>query len=201
MRVTAGSAKGTRLRSAGRGDVRPTSDMVKEALFNALALRLADARVLDLFAGTGGLGIEALSRGAAEAVFVEKDARRAAVIRENLAAARLAGRGAVHRANALSEISALAGAGRRFDVIVLDPPYGHGLQEKALRLIASSDLLAPGGVAAAEGHWRDDPGEVAGLRRTRAARYGETALWFYERSDDDRPAAPRGTSDAPGASG
>jgi 16S rRNA (guanine966-N2)-methyltransferase len=182
MRVTAGSAKGTRLRSAGRADIRPTSDMVKEALFNALASRLGDARVLDLFAGTGGLGIEALSRGAAQAVFVEKDPRRAAVIRENLTAAHLSDRAEVRRGNALGEIPDLAGAGHQFDVILLDPPYGHGLQETSLRLVASSGLLAPDGVAVAEGHWRDDPGEVGGLRRTRTARYGETALWFYERT-------------------
>ena len=184
MRVTAGRAKGTRLRSAGRRDVRPTTDMVKEALFNALASRLADARVLDLFAGTGGLGIEALSRGAGGAVFVEKDARRAAVIRDNLAAARLTEHAAVRRANALTEIPVLAGAGHQFDVILLDPPYGHGLQARTLRLLAASRLLAPGGVAVVEGHWRDDPGEVEGLRRSRAARYGETALWFYERDGD-----------------
>lgn len=183
MRVTAGKAKGTRLRSAHRGAVRPTSGLVKEALFNALAARLADARVLDLFAGTGGLGIEALSRGAAEAVFVEKDPRQAAMIRENLAAARVSGRAAVRRGNALSEIPALADAGRTFDLILLDPPYGHGLQAKTLRLIVASRLLAPGGVVVAEGHWRDDPGEVSGLRRARTARYGETAVWFYEWGD------------------
>lgn len=183
MRITAGVAKGTRLRTPQRG-IRPTSDMVKEALFNALAARLADARVLDLFAGTGGLGIEALSRGAAEAVFVERDAHGAAAIRENLAAAQLGDRGTVRRANALTEITALARAGSRFDLIVLDPPYGQGLAVEALRRVAESDVLAPGGIVVAEGHWRDDPGDVAGLRRIRAARYGETGLWFYERGDD-----------------
>ncbi len=184
MRVTAGVAKGTRLRAPARGRIRPTSDMVKEALFNALAARVAEARVLDLFAGAGGLGIEALSRGAAEAVFVEQDAHSAAAIRDNLAAARLRDRGTVRRANALTEIADLARAGAQFDLIVLDPPYGRGLAARALRLIAASDILAPGGVAVAEGHWRDDPGEVPGLRRTRAARYGETGLWFYERGED-----------------
>ncbi len=180
MRVTAGAAKGTRLRAPERAGLRPTSDMVKEALFNALAARLPGARVLDLFAGAGGLGIEALSRGAEEAVFVERDARGAAAIRENLRAARLAGRAAVRRANALTEIAALGRAGARFDLVLLDPPYGQGLQARALRLVAAAGILAPGGVAVAEGHWRDDPGEVEGLRRTRAARYGETGLWFYE---------------------
>jgi 16S rRNA (guanine(966)-N(2))-methyltransferase RsmD len=158
--------------------------MVKEALFNALAPRLAGAHVLDLFAGAGGLGIEALSRGAAEAVFVEQEAAHCGAIRENLDAARLRAQGMIRRANALTEVAALAKAGRRFDVIVLDPPYGRGLQARALRLIAASDILAPGGVVAAEGHWRDDPGEVAGLRRLREARYGETGLWFYEKEAD-----------------
>ncbi len=184
MRVTAGTAKGTRLRTAARGGVRPTSDMVKEALFNALAPRLAGARVLDLFAGAGGLGIEALSRGAAEAVFVEQDASSCGVIRGNLDTAHLRAQGTIRRANALTEIEALTRAGRQFDLILLDPPYGRGLQARALRLIAHCDILAPGGVAAAEGHWRDDPGEVGGLRRIREARYGETGLWFYEKGGE-----------------
>lgn len=184
MRVTSGEAKGTRLRALAGGKIRPTSDRVKEALFNALAPRLAEARVLDLFAGTGGLGIEALSRGAREAVFVERDARSATLIRQNLVAARLSDRGIVRRGNALTEIPALGRAGERFDLVVLDPPYGQGLQARALRLVADENLLAAGGVATVEGHWRDDPGEVPGLRRTRTARYGETGLWFYARDGD-----------------
>jgi len=183
MRVTAGVAKGTRLRTAARAATRPTSDMVKEALFNALAPRLEEARVLDLFAGTGGLGIEALSRGAGAAVFVEREPRGAAMIRENLRAARLEARGEVRRANALTEVASLAAQGARFDVIVLDPPYGQELAGRTLRAIAAAGALAPGGVAVAEGHWRDDPGEIEGLRRTRSARYGETALWFYEAAE------------------
>ena len=180
MRVTAGVAKGTRLRTATRAATRPTSDMVKEAVFNALTPRLEDAHVLDLFAGTGGLGIEALSRGARDAVFVERDPRSAAVIRENLRAARLDARASVRRANALTAVAALAREGARFDVVVLDPPYGQGLQARALEAVAASGVLAEGAVAVAEGHWRDDPGEIAGLRRTRTARYGETGVWFYE---------------------
>ncbi|SRR5579884_176968 len=184
MRVTAGAAKGRRLRSAARAGLRPTSARVKDALLGALAARLPGARVLDLFAGTGGIGIEALSRGAREAVFVERDPRTAAVIRENLARAHLSDRATVRRASVLTEVPALARSGMRFDLVVLDPPYGRGLQALTLRLLAASRLLAPGGVAVAEGHWRDDPGEVEGLRRIRAARYGETALWFYEAEDD-----------------
>jgi 16S rRNA (guanine(966)-N(2))-methyltransferase RsmD len=147
---------------------------------NALTPRLSGVRVLDLFAGTGALGIEALSRGAGAAVFVERDRQAAMVIRENLEASGFGERGTVRRGNALTEIAALGDSGQRFDVILLDPPYGLGLQAKALRLIASSGLLAPGGVVVAEGHWRDDPGPIEGLRHVRTARYGETALWFYD---------------------
>jgi len=181
VRVVAGAAKGARLRAATRaGTTRPTSGMVKDAMFNALGARLSGARVLDLFAGTGALGIEALSRGAASAVFVERDPRNAAVIRDNLRAARLAAPGTVRRANALADVAALGREGARFDVVLLDPPYGHGLQQRALRALAAAGVLAPGAVAVVEGHWRDDPGEVAGLRRTRSARYGETGVWFYK---------------------
>jgi len=152
---------------------------------NILAPRLEGARVLDLFAGSGTLGIEALSRGAHLAVFVERNREAAAQIRSNLAASALETRALVRRANALTEIAVLAGAGERFDVIILDPPYGLGLLTRTVRLLEASGLLAPGGIVVAEGHWRDDPGDVEGLRRSRTARYGETALWFYEKDSDD----------------
>ncbi|HLW48771.1 MAG TPA: 16S rRNA (guanine(966)-N(2))-methyltransferase RsmD [bacterium] len=178
MRITAGRAKGTHLRGPRTG-VRPTADRVKDALFNSLAPRLAGARVLDLFAGTGALGIEALSRGAIRAVFVERDARAAAAIRANLAAARFQESAEVRRGGVEAEIAALERDAAEFDLIVLDPPYGQDLTARTLRRLAASRVLAGGGLIAAEGHWRDDPGEVPGLARIRTARYGETTLWFY----------------------
>ena len=182
MRVTSGTAKGTHLR-APRAGVRPTSDRVKEALFNALAPRLADARVLDLFAGTGALGIEALSRGAARAVFIERDPRTVGAIRRNLAAAHVDDRAEVRRGSVPAALDGLEREGAAFDLIVLDPPYGQELPARTLRRLADSPLLASGGTIAAEGHWRDDPGEIPGLRRVRDARYGETGLWFYVRQE------------------
>jgi 16S rRNA (guanine966-N2)-methyltransferase len=184
MRISSGTAKGRRLRSP-TGGVRPTSDRVKEALFNALAPRLAEARILDLFAGTGALGIEALSRGAARAVFVERDPRAAAATRRNLAAAGFEDRAEVRRAVLPGALDVLEREGAVFDLIVLDPPYGQALADRTLRRLAASPLLAPDGLIAAEGHWRDDPGEIPGLMRTRDARYGETGLWFYQRSPSD----------------
>ncbi|HKX16860.1 MAG TPA: 16S rRNA (guanine(966)-N(2))-methyltransferase RsmD [bacterium] len=187
MRVTSGSAKGTHLRAPGAG-VRPTSDRVKEALFNALAPRLADARVLDLFAGTGALGIEALSRGAARSVFIERDPRMVAAIRRNLAAAHVDDRAEARRGSVPAALDAIEREGAAFDLIVLDPPYGQELPARTLRRLADSPLLAPGGIIAADGHWRDDPGEIPGLRRVRDARYGETGLWFYVRQEPADPA-------------
>lgn len=181
MRVSGGSARGKRLTAKGSAHIRPTSARVADALFNSLGPRIQGARVLDLFAGSGRLGIEALSRGAEHAVFVERDARHAGVIRANLAAAGLADRGAVRRGDALAALPTLAAEGRRYDLIVIDPPYGRDLQREALRRVAATDLLAPGGLAVAEGHWRDDPGDVDGLMRVRSSRYGETALWIYTR--------------------
>lgn len=181
MRISGGSARGKALSAKGSARIRPTSTRVADALFNSLAPYLPHARVLDLFAGTGRLGIEALSRGAQEAVFIERDARNVAVIRNNLAAAGVAARGAVRRGDALTQVASLAAEGRRFDLIILDPPYGRGLQRETLRRVASAEILAPAGRVIAEGHWRDDPGEIAGLEQVRSSRYGETAVWVYVR--------------------
>lgn len=199
MRVTSGRAKGAHLRTP-RAGVRPTSNRVKEALFNALAPRLEDARVLDLFAGTGALGIEALSRGAARAVFVERDPRAVGAIRRNIAAAQVDDRTEVRRGAVPGALDGLEREGAGFDLIVLDPPYGQDLPARTLRRLAASPLLAPGGIIAAEGHWRDDPGEIPGLRRIRDARYGETGLWFYVRQEAaDAAGGPAKTGEGGGA--
>ena len=182
MRRSGGTARESGRRMSRSAGVRPTAQRVKDALFNSLAARVPGARVLDLFAGTGRLGMEALRRGATEAVFVERDPRHAALIRDRLVTANLAGRGQVRRANALPAIDALAGERRTFDLIFLDPPYGQGLVAETLVRLAASTVLREDGLAIAEGHWRDEPGMIAGLVRIRAARYGETAVWFYSPS-------------------
>lgn len=125
LRVTAGSARGRRLATVPGDAVRPTADRVREAVFNSLASRraVAGARVLDLYAGTGALGIEALSRGASEAVFVEADRSVAAVLRSNLESVGFAQRAAVIVADAVAALEGLRRRGRRFDVALIDPPY------------------------------------------------------------------------------
>jgi 16S rRNA (guanine966-N2)-methyltransferase len=159
------------------------SDRVKQSLFGGLADRLPGARVLDLFAGSGAAGIEALSRGAASSDFVERDDRAVAAIRANLRSTGLTERGRVHKADA---VRYLAGSGERgpFDLVLLDPPYGDPAMLAALELLGGGTLLSPEATVVAKHFWRDAPPEEVGiLRRRRVRRFGETALTFYEAGD------------------
>ena len=183
-RVIAGTARGIRLAAPGEG-TRPIGDRVKQTLFAILDPDLREARFLDLFAGSGAAGIEALSRGATSAVFVERDAGACSVIKANLERARLAGPTArVVKAEALAW---LAGADARqagpFDIVVADPPY-----EDTAALVRSLELLdpllAPGARVVAKHFWRDPPpAEVGLLASERERRFGETALTFYRRQE------------------
>ncbi|HLA23793.1 MAG TPA: 16S rRNA (guanine(966)-N(2))-methyltransferase RsmD [bacterium] len=167
-------------RSAGIPRVRPTQSRVRDALFNSLGPRVQGARILDLFAGSGALGLAALARGAAEVVFVERDARLIEGIRGVLAKEGWAERAEVWRREAVAVVRELGTRRRVFDLILMDPPYGEGWIPRMLRAIRAAGVQAPGGLIAAEGHWRDRPEAAPGFVRRREARYGETALWFYE---------------------
>jgi 16S rRNA (guanine966-N2)-methyltransferase len=183
-RVIAGTARGLRLEAPGPG-TRPFGDRVKQTLFAILEPGLADARVLDLFAGSGAAGIEALSRGAASATFVERDAQACRVITANLARTHLAGpRAAVVKAEAVAWLATPAApAAAPFDLVLLDPPY-----DDRAALVASLDrlepLLAPGARVVAKHFWRDAPPALVGLLASeRERRFGETALTFYRRQE------------------
>ena len=181
-RVIAGSARGIRLEAPGPG-TRPLADRVKQTLFAILEPDLAGARVLDLFAGSGAAGIEALSRGASSATFVEHDSGAAKVIASNLSRAHLAGPNAlVVRDDAVRWLRR-AGDGQ-FDVVILDPPYDQtDLLAEALAALGS--LVAPGGRVVAKHFWRDAPPATVGLLASeRDRRFGETALTFYRRQED-----------------
>lgn len=187
MRVIAGTAKRRRLLGPPGRSIRPTADRVREALFNILAVRVPGARFLDLFAGTGSVGIEALSRGAARVVFVERNERAANLIRKNLRRTGLAdARAVVYPQDALAALNILARKGERFDLIYIDPPYRKGYELKALVQIAGKGLLAPGGLAIAESDWRDGlPEEIGALNLWRRERYGDTLLSFYTCEEED----------------
>ena len=181
-RVIAGSARGIRLEAPGPG-TRPLADRVKQTLFAILEPDLSGARVLDLFAGSGAAGIEALSRGAATATFVEHDSGAAKVIAANLARAHLAGpKAEVVRDDALRWLRRAGGG--PFDVVIVDPPYDRAdLLTEALGAV--SPLVAPGGRVVAKHFWRDAPPATVGLLASeRDRRFGETALTFYRRLED-----------------
>jgi 16S rRNA (guanine(966)-N(2))-methyltransferase RsmD len=188
LRVIAGKLKGRRLLAPSGRDVRPTSDRLRETLFNVLAARVDGARVLDGYAGTGALGIEALSRGAASVTFIERDAAAVRLIRDNLTRCGIEKGCVIIRAN-------LTGAGRRldegaFDLILLDPPY-QGIDPTHV-IGASAPWLAPGGWLVLEHSRRTKtPAQAGGLTRVRELVAGDSALAFYERDADapvpDRP--------------
>jgi len=180
MRIISGTARGRRLRAVRGRETRPTSDRVKETLFNILGDRVVDASFLDLFAGSGDVGIEALSRGAERAVFVESSRRAAQVIRENLASCGISSGYLVLCKTVASALTLLEGRGERFDLIFLDPPYASTLAAETLEKISQGTLLRPGGLVVAEHHHKTLLADEYGwLRRIRRKLIGETALSFY----------------------
>ena len=180
MRVITGTARGRRLLELEGSETRPTTDRVKEGLFSALQFDIEGAKVLDLFAGTGQLGIECLSRGAESAVFVELRKDAAGLVKKNLALTGLADRGTVINGNARDFVTRTS---ERFDLVFLDPPYASGLLEQALERLAAPgfDILAPYGIIVAE-HQAAVP---AGCRLRKAYRYGKIAVSLYRRIEQN----------------
>jgi len=180
MRVITGTARGRRLRELEGLETRPTTDRVKEGLFNILQFELAGRKVLDLFAGTGQLGIEALSRGAAGAVFVDRRPDAVRVIRENLRLTGLDDRARVVQGDSMEYLKALR---EKFDVVFLDPPYAAGLLEPALAHIARFDILSPHGIMIAESPAQNVlPALSAPYGVDRVYRYGKIGLTVYRRA-------------------
>jgi 16S rRNA (guanine(966)-N(2))-methyltransferase RsmD len=185
MRVIAGSLKGRRLNSPSWEGLRPTSDKLRETLFNVLAPRIAGARVLDAFAGTGALGIEALSRGAASVTFIERDRRAQALIEENLARCGIAEGYVIIRASARRALAALgdeiaSDTRDPFDVVLFDPPYDVAGNEVEGVLAAAGDVIASDGVLVLEHARNRRAVETAGrLVRTREVIGGDSVLAFY----------------------
>jgi 16S rRNA (guanine966-N2)-methyltransferase len=179
MRVIAGALKGRRLAPV-KGRIRPTAAKVREAIFSILGEAVSDVRVLDLFAGTGALGIEALSRGAAEAVFVEDHPGALRVLRRNLEDLGLTAQAQVLPLPVVTALKKLAARGARFSLAFLDPPYGGGVAADALAALAAADLLAPPAWVVAEHSRRESLPEACGaLVRRQSRRYGDTQVAFY----------------------
>ena len=175
MRVITGTARGRRLQTLPGEDTRPTAERVKEALFSALQFELEGRRVLDLFAGSGQLGIEALSRGAQGCVFVDRSADAVEVIRQNLRDTGLTAHTQVLCADASSYLTR---HGDRFDIALLDPPYAAGLLETSLRQVVP--FMNPGGVIACESDQTVTlPGRVGDFSLAKTYRYGQTFIRLY----------------------
>ena len=182
MRIITGSARGCRLKTPKGAEVtRPTADRVKESLFNILGQMVAGRKVLDIFAGTGNLGLEALSRGAESAVFVDK--ATAKLIAENLQLTRLQEKGIVRSGDVFAELSRQAAGKAEFSLIFCDPPYHKGLWQQALRQIEASDgLMAENGILVVEhGAEENEIPELSRLQLVHNRRYGHTTqLSFFQ---------------------
>ncbi|MFZ5562658.1 MAG: 16S rRNA (guanine(966)-N(2))-methyltransferase RsmD [Thermodesulfobacteriota bacterium] len=193
LTIIGGTLKGKRLFSPKGMGVRPTSGRVREALFNILMNEIEGAIVADLFAGTGAMAIEALSRGAARAVLIDNHPASLAVIEKNLAACRLQAAATLIRYDATRDLACLKSSGLRFDLVFMDPPYKSGATGRVLANLHACGVLAPGAWVAAEhpdrpplddGEWNRLPFTLAGRRR-----YGKTLVSFFrymiENPEDD----------------
>ena len=155
MRVIAGTAKRLQLKTVEGMDTRPTTDRIKETLFNMISEYLADSNFLDLFSGSGAIGIEALSRGAAHASFVEQSKKAMTCIRENLEYTKLADRADVYETDVINALSRMEGR-KTFDYIFMDPPYNQLLEKKVLECLSSSELLSEDGLIIVEASLETD---------------------------------------------
>ena len=179
MRVISGKARGISLKTPDGMATRPTADRVKEAMFSIIHFDLPGAKVLDLFGGTGQLGIEALSRGAAEAVFVDAAEKSCALIRENLKRCKMEAEGKVIRADYMDYLSR---SRESFDIILLDPPYAEVFLENAIKKISEIDILKSGGIIVAERPvGKEIPGEFPGFTRSKDYKYGTVLLTLYRK--------------------
>ena len=184
MRVISGSARGRRLNELQGMETRPTTDRVKEALFNIVQFEVPGRDILDLFAGTGQLGIEALSRGAARCTFVDQRKDAAALVRENLKLTGLTGWGKVVQGDS---ISYLMSCREKFHVIFLDPPYQSGLLERAMETIAAFDILREHGIMICESPLEQVlPDLSQPYERGKDYRYGKIKLTVYRRNGGER---------------
>jgi 16S rRNA (guanine(966)-N(2))-methyltransferase RsmD len=179
MRVITGTARGRRLKELEGMDTRPTTGKVKEAVFSIIQFDIEGRRVLDLFAGTGQLGIEALSRGAASCVFLDTRKDAVKLIRENLKRTKLSEKARVVRSDYLQFLQTCR---ETFDIVLLDPPYAEVFLENALKKLAEIDILETGAIIVAERPAEKElPWEFSGFTKSRDYKYGNTVLTLYRK--------------------
>lgn len=185
VRVISGSARGLKLNTPGDDRVRPTTDRVKESMFNIVQDWVYDSQVLDLFAGSGALGIEALSRGASQAVFCDNSLDSIKIIKSNIEKARMADRSQIVSGDFKRCLRDMEAKNQSFDMIFVDPPYYKGLFEEVLDTIRSCKILKKDGIVIVEHDAKRPIGQVEGLEVYKEKKYGITMLTFYCLEDDD----------------
>ena len=179
MRVITGKARGVQLKTPNGQLTRPTTDRVKEALFSIIQFEIPGAAVLDLFGGTGQLGIEALSRGAKSATFVDAREEACKLIRENLRRTRMEGEGRVVRSDYAAYLRRCR---EKYQIILLDPPYAEVFLENSLKIITEIDILQSGGIIVCERPvGKELPWNFEGFTRSRDYKYGKTLLTLYRK--------------------
>lgn len=181
MRVIAGTVKGRKLKSLKGMKTRPTLDYVKEAVFNVLGSRVLDAAFLDLFAGTGAIGIESLSRGAKICYFNDKERSAKGLIEQNLQDCRLQDKSRVYCLDALRFVRYIKNKAIQFDLVYIDPPYETNLHEQIMRELAESGVLRNNALVIVETDSKKDmPAACSRLSLLRSNRYGDTMIWYYQ---------------------
>jgi 16S rRNA (guanine966-N2)-methyltransferase len=184
LRIISGSISGRRLKTLAGTHTRPTSDKVKGAIFNVLAEKVSESRVLDLFAGSGALALEALSRGAYTAILLEKSSQACEVIRENIHLTGFDSQVKIFNRDGLSYLKGLSE--ECFDLVFIDPPYNQGLALNSLHLLATGNYLSDNAVIIVETSREEElPVEINGISLRKKAKYGDTLVWYYQPTDTE----------------
>lgn len=180
LRVIGGTAKGIPLKYPDMKNTRPTQASIKESLFNIIMNYVPESKVLDLFAGSGSLGIEALSRGAESTIFVDQNSTCRDIIVENLEKTKLLNKAKVIKLDVFSAIRQLGKQGEKFDIIFLDPPYNMKFLVNTVQSIDEFDIISEEGIIACEHHKNEEaPETIGGLNKVRVKSYGEKIYSFY----------------------
>lgn len=186
LRIISGTAGGIRIKAPDTEKTRPTLDRVKESVFSILQPYIENTRVLDLFAGSGNLGLEALSRGAANAVFVDESNLCRVIIEENIRRTHMEGKTRIVRSDVFTALQAFSREKAEFDMIFMDPPYSHNFVNKTLQIVDENDIISENGLIAVEHHEDEQPPEAIGrIVRVRSRSYGDTVFSFYLRKPAD----------------
>jgi 16S rRNA (guanine(966)-N(2))-methyltransferase RsmD len=184
LRIISGTARGIRIQAPDTIKTRPTLDRVKESVFDILAPYIPDTRVLDLFAGSGNLGIEALSRGAKSAVFVDESKICRNIITDNLKRTKFDSQGTILTMDVFRAIKLMKENGEKFDIVFMDPPYNMNFLVKTLQMINDFDIIGNDGIAACEHHEDEEsPEKVGSLSKERVKVYGDTVFSFYVKTE------------------